>query len=167
VSRNRGWPTAKKNEKHQQRRGRRGPPLHVRRNISRLSFALVRKPGARHCWDRAMWLRRLPSFFLFRKRREHHCSFCNSPQAAVRKLIAGASAFICDECVAICHDIVTQNATTPGERPRATGAIAICLICKRGKPESECILVPACGPVCVQCVETVKASATSPELPRP
>ena len=120
------------------------------------------RPGTSFCRDRAMWVKRLLSLLLFRKRREHRCSFCNTPQSAVRQLIAGASAFICDECVAVCEGIVVaQHATTPGERPHATSAIAICLLCKRGKPESECILVPTRGPVCVPCVETVKAAAAS------
>lgn len=117
--------------------------------------------GASFCRDRAMWVKRLLSLLLFFKRREYRCSFCNAPQSAVRQLIAGSSAFICDECVAVCDGVVAQDATTPGERRHATNAIAICLICKRGKPESECILVPTRGPVCVQCVETVKAAAAS------
>ena len=109
-----------------------------------------------------MWVKRLVSLLLFFKRREYRCSFCNSPQSAVRQLIEGGpSGFICDECVAICNGIVALDATP---RPHTTSVIAICLICKRGKPESECILVPTRGPVCVQCVETVKAAAASTEL---
>ena len=34
------------------------------------------------------------------------CSFCNKTQDQVRKLIAGPNAFICDECVDICMDII-------------------------------------------------------------
>src|ERR1044071_10390882 len=80
--------------------------------------------------DRAMWVKRLLSSLLpFFKRREYCCSFCNSPQSAVRKLIAGSSAFICDECAAVCYGLVAQDATSPGERPRSTGAIHICLVC--------------------------------------
>lgn len=99
-----------------------------------------------------MWLNR-------RKKREPRCSFCNNPQSAVRQLIAGPSAFICDECVAICHGIVAQHPTSPGERPHASGEISICLICKSGKAASDCILVPDRGHVCLQCVDRVKAAA--------
>src|SRR3954452_21394825 len=112
-----------------------------------------------------MWIKRLLSLLLFFKRREYRCSFCNSPQRAVRKLIEGAAAFICDECVAICDGIVAQDATSAGERPHSTGAISICLLCKGGKAGPDCILVPSRGPVCLECVDLVKAtSVTSTEL---
>jgi hypothetical protein len=111
-----------------------------------------------------MWVKRLLSSMLFFKRQERRCSFCNTPQSAVRKLIAGSSAYICDECVAICQDIIAQVGITPGERPHATSTIAICLVCKRGKAGPDCILVPARGPVCLECVDSVKAAAaTSPQ----
>jgi ClpX C4-type zinc finger len=114
--------------------------------------------------ERVMWVKRLLSllFFFRRREREHRCSFCNTPQSAVRQLIAGPSAFICDECVAICHDIVAQAAITPGERSHATSTIAICLVCKRGKAGPDCILVPTRGPVCLECVDSVKAAAAVP-----
>jgi hypothetical protein len=35
-----------------------------------------------------------------------YCSFCGKSQHEVRKLIAGPTVFICDECVALCTDIV-------------------------------------------------------------
>lgn len=44
-----------------------------------------------------------------------YCSFCGKSQHEVRKLIAGPSVFICDECVELCNDIIkeeTQNAPT-------------------------------------------------------
>lgn len=37
------------------------------------------------------------------------CSFCNKTQDQVRKLIAGPGAFICDECVGICSEIITEE----------------------------------------------------------
>jgi ATP-dependent Clp protease ATP-binding subunit ClpX len=37
------------------------------------------------------------------------CSFCNKAQNDVRKLIAGPTAFICDECVDVCKDIVADD----------------------------------------------------------
>ncbi len=42
-------------------------------------------------------------------RRELRCSFCDRPQHEVRKLIAGPNVYICDECVAICTDIVNED----------------------------------------------------------
>ncbi len=43
------------------------------------------------------------------------CSFCEKTQEQVRKLIAGPTAYICDECIELCYDIVRQNdITSPG-----------------------------------------------------
>jgi len=47
-----------------------------------------------------------------------YCSFCGKSQHEVRKLIAGPSVFICDECVDLCNDIITeemQEQTDTGE----------------------------------------------------
>jgi ATP-dependent Clp protease ATP-binding subunit ClpX len=33
-----------------------------------------------------------------------YCSFCGKNQHEVRKLIAGPSVFVCDECIALCND---------------------------------------------------------------
>ncbi|MDN5844548.1 MAG: ATP-dependent Clp protease ATP-binding subunit ClpX [Alcaligenaceae bacterium] len=38
-----------------------------------------------------------------------HCSFCNKSQHEVRKLIAGPSVFICDECIDLCNDIIFEE----------------------------------------------------------
>jgi hypothetical protein len=38
-----------------------------------------------------------------------YCSFCGKSQHDVRKLIAGPAVFICDECVALCDDIVEDE----------------------------------------------------------
>ena len=47
-----------------------------------------------------------------------YCSFCGKSQHEVRKLIAGPSVFICDECVELCNDIIRdelqQNQTKSG-----------------------------------------------------
>ena len=39
-----------------------------------------------------------------------HCSFCNKSQNEVRKLIAGPSVFVCDECIELCNDIIREEA---------------------------------------------------------
>jgi len=38
-----------------------------------------------------------------------HCSFCGKSQHEVRKLIAGPTVFICDECVELCMDIISEE----------------------------------------------------------
>jgi ATP-dependent Clp protease ATP-binding subunit ClpX len=40
------------------------------------------------------------------------CSFCNKPQKEVRKLIAGPSVYICDECVDLCRQIIEDDLKT-------------------------------------------------------
>ena len=41
-----------------------------------------------------------------------YCSFCGKSQHEVRKLIAGPSVFICDECVELCMDIIREENKT-------------------------------------------------------
>jgi len=41
--------------------------------------------------------------------RDLTCSFCGKGQKEVRKLIAGPSVFICDECVELCNGIITEE----------------------------------------------------------
>lgn len=49
-----------------------------------------------------------------------YCSFCGKSQHEVRKLIAGPSVFVCDECVELCNDIIREEmqdkATTGSEK---------------------------------------------------
>ena len=40
------------------------------------------------------------------------CSFCGKSQHEVRKLIAGPTVFICDECIELCKDII-HGRTSP------------------------------------------------------
>jgi ATP-dependent Clp protease ATP-binding subunit ClpX len=41
-----------------------------------------------------------------------YCSFCGKSQHEVRKLIAGPTVFICDECVELCNDIIREESKT-------------------------------------------------------
>ena len=43
-----------------------------------------------------------------------YCSFCGKSQHEVRKLIAGPSVFICDECVDLCNDIIREEVQENG-----------------------------------------------------
>ena len=43
------------------------------------------------------------------------CSFCGKSQRQVKKLIAGPSAYICDECIALCADIVAEESEARGD----------------------------------------------------
>jgi len=37
------------------------------------------------------------------------CSFCGKSQDEVKKLIAGPSVYICDECVSLCNEIIQEE----------------------------------------------------------
>ena len=41
-----------------------------------------------------------------------YCSFCGKSQHEVRKLIAGPTVFICDECIELCNDIIREEYKT-------------------------------------------------------
>jgi len=59
-------------------------------------------------------------------RRDHHhgnlsCSFCGKGQREVRKLIAGPTVYICDECIKLCNEIIAEE----NERESAKPAVAL------------------------------------------
>jgi ATP-dependent Clp protease ATP-binding subunit ClpX len=45
------------------------------------------------------------------------CSFCNKSQRDVKKLIAGPTVYICDECVDICLDIIAEDRVLETQTP--------------------------------------------------
>jgi len=47
-----------------------------------------------------------------------YCSFCGKSQHEVRKLIAGPSVFICDECVDLCNDIIREEVQESNEKAK-------------------------------------------------
>ena len=49
-----------------------------------------------------------------------YCSFCGKSQHEVRKLIAGPSVFICDECVELCNDIIREEVQESSEAKETT-----------------------------------------------
>ena len=49
-----------------------------------------------------------------------YCSFCGKSQHEVRKLIAGPSVFICDECVELCNDIIREEVQESSDAKETT-----------------------------------------------
>ena len=47
-----------------------------------------------------------------------YCSFCGKSQHEVKKLIAGPSVFICDECVDLCNDIIKEEVKSPSKETK-------------------------------------------------
>lgn len=93
------------------------------------------------------------------------CSFCGKSEDQVRKLIAGPSVYICEECVDICNEILekeSEHETPAGEPPRR-GTIfnpeASCALCHLRKPSEELSAVPDRGFICTVCLDAVTAAA--------
>src|SRR3954447_23140953 len=57
-----------------------------------------------------------------RKDSHHHgnlsCSFCGKGQREVRKLIAGPTVYICDECIKLCNDIIAEESERDEAKPQ-------------------------------------------------
>jgi len=55
-------------------------------------------------------------------KKEHHvnlsCSFCGKSQREVRKLIAGPTVYICDECIKLCNDIMVEETEREDSKPQ-------------------------------------------------
>jgi hypothetical protein len=114
---------------------------------------------------------------------ECHCSFCKKAQYDVRKLIAGPTVFICDECVEVCNDILADDARfdkraaeqiveTKKEIPdgRATddplrwpadANIIRCALCRMPTPLADVLALENRGVVCPGCGDAVEAAAAA------
>jgi ATP-dependent Clp protease ATP-binding subunit ClpX len=46
-----------------------------------------------------------------------HCSFCGKSQKEVKKLVAGPSVYICEECIGLCNDIIAEEVEAETEAP--------------------------------------------------
>lgn len=60
-----------------------------------------------------------------------HCSFCGKSQHEVRKLIAGPSVYVCDECISLCNEIIHEGidevkGNQPDVLPKLPTPIEIC-----------------------------------------
>ena len=45
--------------------------------------------------------------------RRMRCSFCGKTQDQVRRLVAGPNVYICNECITLCHDIISDDIVSP------------------------------------------------------
>ena len=64
----------------------------------------------------------------------NYCSFCGKAQSEVKRLIAGPSVFICDECVDLCKGIIEQEEKGPPPDPPAAFIVSD----RRGALEQWC-----------------------------
>ena len=69
-----------------------------------------------------------------------YCSFCGKSQHEVRKLIAGPSVFICDECIELCNDIIRDEAQADAPSAAKSGLptpYEICLLYTSPSPRDS------------------------------
>jgi ATP-dependent protease Clp ATPase subunit len=97
------------------------------------------------------------------ERRVLRCSFCNKRQHDVPRLIAGPRVFICDECVAVCNDIIADDkrfvagsrALRPEEPITWPGGIQ-CALCHVAIRTDEGVVIGGNrGTLCLECVKAV------------
>ncbi len=91
----------------------------------------------------------------FEEDSEACCSFCGKKQHEARKLIAGPSVYICDECVDLCNSIVLQEAPTDGPRSGSTDH-RLCGICMEERESDELIFLPHAAYMCAGCLEDLQ-----------
>ena len=72
------------------------------------------------------------------------CSFCGKSQDEVRKLIAGPTVYICDECIDLCNDIIAEECdhVRPGPVQRYVGPVPA----SDAHPELNGLIVGGDGP---------------------
>ncbi len=62
----------------------------------------------------------------FDDKKEIYCAFCGRPQSQVRRLITGPDAYICDDCIELCHRILQEEAeAAQKEEAHAQGVISL------------------------------------------
>jgi hypothetical protein len=99
------------------------------------------------------------------------CSFCSKSQHDVKKLIAGPNVQICDECVDICVDVLTQEKNerarelrvdgrieTSGRNRSEPGTLLLCGLCRTPATLDQSVAVPDRGIICAGCVGAFEAA---------
>jgi ClpX C4-type zinc finger protein len=103
------------------------------------------------------------------------CSFCGKTQDEVRKLIAGPTVFICDECIDLCNDIIAAeceqeeaNAQTGADREGRTSILATnvsCSVCRLPKAAPDVLTVAEGRFVCRVCARAILIALEDDERP--
>jgi hypothetical protein len=102
-----------------------------------------------------------------------HCSFCQKSHKEGRKTIAGPSAYICDECVEVCVDIIADDTRfddgtgpvvlepSPADvvvAPVAGGLAVRCSLCRIPVPIQDVLPIQNRGALCPGCVGEIEAA---------
>ena len=97
------------------------------------------------------------------------CSFCNKLQDDVPELIAGPRVFICNECIAVCNDVLAEterferlHGKNPRERtsdgPTPWPDKIRCALCRMAIPATDGFVIENRGFLCAGCVNAVQAA---------
>lgn len=97
------------------------------------------------------------------------CSFCNKSQQDVRKLIAGPTVYICDECVGVCVDIIVDDTRFEGgsgqpmdtERSFALATKRerereVCSLCGKSPTSGDMLPIEGRGLLCGDCADAIE-----------
>ena len=99
------------------------------------------------------------------------CSFCSKTEHEVRKLIAGRTVYICEECIELCNDILAEEfreepkieTKVPAHTEPAPSVLLPsvplqgCLLCRLPKEAEEMTYIPDRGAICSVCLDTIQA----------
>lgn len=90
------------------------------------------------------------------------CSFCGKDPSDVRKLLAGPSVHICDECVGLCQSILAEETEDSGKPESASiksrgQENRLCGICMEPRETDELIFLPHAAYLCAGCLEDIQA----------
>lgn len=97
------------------------------------------------------------------------CSFCGKGRDKVRALITGPQVCICDECVALCDEILEKKYEPLSVDDRASSQRAMfnlgadCALCHQPTPIGELLPIPERGFLCIVCLEAVRLAADESE----
>jgi len=88
------------------------------------------------------------------------CSFCGKSQDEVRKLIAGPTVYICDECIDLCNDIIAEEVELEGpvSRVASLNTPTWCRVCRLPKSAEEVVAVSELGFFCRRCIDMIRAA---------
>jgi ClpX C4-type zinc finger len=98
------------------------------------------------------------------------CSFCSKTQHDVRKLIAGPTVYICEECVDLCVDILAEEFRQKPKietkavqaEPAPSVPLQGCILCRLPKEAEELVYTPDRGPICDVCFDAIRAVIDGP-----
>jgi hypothetical protein len=84
------------------------------------------------------------------------CSFCGKNQQEVRKVIAGPSVHICNECVNLCDEILVKENAKEAESAVQSTEERLCGICMEPRETDELIFLPHAAYMCAGCLEDIQ-----------